>query len=142
MKKIIKNSPIDKTDTNTIQINRFSTPLGPMFICATEIGVCLLEFADRKILETEFNDLQRLFKANIIAGVSNHIKQTEKEGIIKSVVPDKTQKIVVYCANSDCNASPTLGGKLMDLNYNNVRDFDAGLAGWKKANFELTGAQV
>ena len=43
-----------------------------------------------------------------------------KENIIKSVVPDRDQKIVVYCANSDINASPTLAGKPMDLNYDNV----------------------
>lgn len=66
----------------------------------------------------------------------------DKEDIIKSVVPDKDQSIVVYCANSDCNASPTLAGKLMELNYKNVRDFDGGLAGWRKEGYELTGAEV
>lgn len=66
----------------------------------------------------------------------------EKENIIKSVIPDRDQKIVVYCANSDCNASPTLAGKLMDLNYSNVHDFNAGLAGWRKEGYELTGKEV
>lgn len=62
-----------------IQINRFTTPLGPMVVCATEMGVCLLEFTDRKNLETEFKDLQKLLKANIIAGENDHIKQAKKE---------------------------------------------------------------
>lgn len=62
-----------------ILIHRFTTPLGPMFVCATERGVCLLEFVDRRMLETEFSDLQRRFKANIIAGENNHTRQTEKE---------------------------------------------------------------
>jgi len=66
----------------------------------------------------------------------------EKENIIKSIVPDRDQKIVVYCANSDCNASPTLAGKLMDLNYENVYDFDAGLAGWQKQGYELSGTEA
>ncbi len=78
-KKIIGNSPLNSTDHNTIQINRFTTPLGPMFVCATEKGVCLLEFTDRRMLETEFKDLQRLLKANIIAGENDHIKQAKKE---------------------------------------------------------------
>lgn len=67
---------------------------------------------------------------------------SEKEDIIKSVVPDRDQNIVVYCANSDCNASPTLAGKLLELNYKNVRDFDTGIAGWRKEGYELTGAEV
>lgn len=62
-----------------IMIHRFTTPIGPMFVCATERGVCLLEFVDRRILETEFSDLQRLLKARIIAGENQHTRQAEKE---------------------------------------------------------------
>lgn len=78
-KKIIGDSPLNSADHNTIQINRFTTPLGPMFVCATEKGVCLLEFTDRKKLETEFKDLQKLLKATIIVGENDHIKQAKKE---------------------------------------------------------------
>lgn len=66
----------------------------------------------------------------------------DKENIIKSVVPDTEQKIVVYCANSDFNASPTLAGKLIELNYKNVFDFDGGLEEWQDQGYELTGAEV
>ncbi|CND47613.1 bifunctional transcriptional activator/DNA repair enzyme AdaA [Yersinia intermedia] len=62
-----------------ILIHRFTTPIGPMFVCATERGVCLLEFTDRRMLETEFGDLQRLLKARIIPGENNHTRQAEKE---------------------------------------------------------------
>jgi len=62
-----------------ILIHRFTTPLGPMFVCATERGVCLLEFTDRRMLETEFSALQRLLKARIMAGQNNHTRQTEQE---------------------------------------------------------------
>ena len=62
-----------------IVIHRFTSPLGPMFVCATERGICLLEFADRRMLEREFRDLQRLFKARIISGENNHTRQAEIE---------------------------------------------------------------
>lgn len=62
-----------------IMIHRFTTPLGPMFVCATERGVCLLEFTDRRMLETEFRDLQRLLEARIISGENRHTRQAEKE---------------------------------------------------------------
>lgn len=62
-----------------IAIHRFTTPLGPMFVCATERGVCLLEFTDRRLLETEFRDIQRLMNARIVTGENNHTRQTVKE---------------------------------------------------------------
>jgi len=53
--------------------------LGPMFVCATDKGICLLEFVDRRMLETEFKDLQKRLNANIISGENEHIKQLMKE---------------------------------------------------------------
>lgn len=78
-KKLVGKSPTQSKDKNIILINRLTTPLGPMFICATDNGICLLEFVDRRMLETEFKDLQRLLDANIIIGENQHIKQAKKE---------------------------------------------------------------
>lgn len=38
-----------------------------------------MEFTDRRMLETEFRDLQRLLKTHILSGENNHTRQTEKE---------------------------------------------------------------
>ncbi|KUZ78225.1 XRE family transcriptional regulator [Burkholderia ubonensis] len=64
---------------HVILIHRFTTPLGPMFVCASERGVCLLEFVDRRMLETEFKDLQRRLRARILAGENPHTRQAERE---------------------------------------------------------------
>lgn len=76
-KKLTGDAPSRATDI--IVIHRFTTPIGPMFVCATEQGVCLLEFVDRRALEREFDDLQSRLNARIIAGENNHTRQTEKE---------------------------------------------------------------
>lgn len=52
-KQILNNSPSQHTHKDIMLINRLTTPIGPMFICATAKGVCLLEFVDRRMLETE-----------------------------------------------------------------------------------------
>jgi AraC family transcriptional regulator of adaptative response/methylated-DNA-[protein]-cysteine methyltransferase len=78
-KKVMGDSPKNGADKNVILISRFTTPLGPMFVCATEAGVCLLEFTDRKMLETEFMQIQKAFNATIIPGENNHIKQAIAE---------------------------------------------------------------
>ncbi|SEM00717.1 AraC family transcriptional regulator, regulatory protein of adaptative response / methylated-DNA-[protein]-cysteine methyltransferase [Aquimarina amphilecti] len=78
-KKVIGSSPKKSTDNTVILISRLTTPLGPMFICATENGVCLLEFVDRRMLEAEFEDLQKRLNATILAGSNKHIKRAKKE---------------------------------------------------------------
>lgn len=78
-KKLVGKSPKQIKEKGIILISRLTTPLGPMFVCATKNGVCLLEFVDRRMLETEFKDLQKRLNANIIAGENEHIKQTKKE---------------------------------------------------------------
>lgn len=76
-KKLTGHAPTHRAQVIVIQ--RFTTPLGPMFVCATEKGVCLLEFVDRRALETEFSDIQRLFDARIIAGENEHTRLAVKE---------------------------------------------------------------
>lgn len=78
-KKLLGTSPQNSLDKNVIRIGRLTTPIGPMFVCATDKGVCLLEFVDRRMLETEFKDLQRLLNARIITGENEHIKQAKKQ---------------------------------------------------------------
>ncbi|WP_218056192.1 helix-turn-helix domain-containing protein [Gilliamella sp. App6-5] len=53
-KKSPKMPPLMSINQDIILINRLTTPLGSMFICSTNQGICLLEFVDRRILETEF----------------------------------------------------------------------------------------
>lgn len=81
-KRVIGSSPNKNSEQALIMMNRLTTPLGPMFVCATDKGICLLEFTDRRMLETEFEDLQKRLNANIIAGENNHIKQAKK-GLIR-----------------------------------------------------------
>ncbi len=77
-KKITGHSP-GEGKYSAILINRFTTPLGPMFACATAKGLCLLEFVDRRMLETEFRDLQRRLQCPIVTGENAHIAQAKNE---------------------------------------------------------------
>ncbi len=78
-KEFVGKSPKNSLNNSVILISRLTTPLGPMFICATDDGVCLLEFIDRRMLEIEFKDLQKLLNAKIIAGENQHIKNGKIE---------------------------------------------------------------
>lgn len=76
-KKLTGGAPTEASQV--ILIHRFTTPLGPMFACASSRGICLLEFVDRRMLETELKDLQRLLQARILAGENQHTRQAQVE---------------------------------------------------------------
>ncbi len=76
---VFGKSPSKSDKKNIINIVRFTSPLGPMFACATQKGVCLLEFTNRRMLETEFKDLRKRLNAVILAGNNAHLKKMEQE---------------------------------------------------------------
>ncbi|HLR26699.1 MAG TPA: rhodanese-like domain-containing protein [Fodinibius sp.] len=61
---------------------------------------------------------------------------------IDDIVPDKDEDIVVYCANTDCPASPNLAESLIDRGYTRVWDYEEGLAGWENTGHKLVGNDV
>ena len=78
-KKMLGQSPEESQGKTVILITRLTTPLGPMYACATPAGLCLLEFTDRKMLETEFKDLKKRLNAVIMAGENEHLTQVKTE---------------------------------------------------------------
>lgn len=78
-KNLVGTSPEESKEKTIILISRITTPIGPMFACVTQEGVCLLEFTDRRMLETEFLDLQKRLNAIILAGENEHTKQLKRE---------------------------------------------------------------
>ena len=72
-KSIFGKAPKDTKDKTIINIIRFSTKISPMFACATDKGLCLLEFTDRRMLETEFQDLCKRLNAVIIPGKNKYL---------------------------------------------------------------------
>jgi AraC family transcriptional regulator of adaptative response/methylated-DNA-[protein]-cysteine methyltransferase len=50
-----------------------------MFACATRQGVCLLDFSDRRMLETEFVDLRKRLHAVILPGKNAHLDHLQVE---------------------------------------------------------------
>jgi len=61
-----------RTDEAAIMITRLMTPLGPMLAGASNQGVCLLEFMDRKMLETQLRRIGRYFQAQLKTGASRY----------------------------------------------------------------------
>ena len=78
-KNVLGASPKNSKIQTVIDLKRIETPLGTMYACAVEEGICLLEFTDRKNIEKQFRSLSTALNAEIIQGENIHFGQLEEE---------------------------------------------------------------
>jgi rhodanese-related sulfurtransferase len=81
---------------------------------------------------------QGLFEQAHIPGSEN--VPVDQGGFIEAVnqhVADKSEPIVVYCANEQCDASERAAKKLDDAGFGRVLDFAGGTASWREAGYEV-----
>ena len=62
-----------------VLLSWIKSPLGPLVAGANDDGVCLLEFSDRRMLETQFSTLQRRFSGPLVPGVNDHLITLESQ---------------------------------------------------------------
>jgi len=62
-----------------IKTIKIETPIGDMIAGATDDGVCLLEFSDRRMLPTEYKDLARLLNTTLVEGEHKYHNLLRKE---------------------------------------------------------------
>ena len=62
-----------------IQVNRLLSPLGPLVIASDERQLFLLEYADRRMLETQFKRLSALTKRSIVPGENAMMQKTQRQ---------------------------------------------------------------
>jgi AraC family transcriptional regulator of adaptative response/methylated-DNA-[protein]-cysteine methyltransferase len=55
------------------------SPVGPLLMGATDEGVCLLEFTDRRALETQIDTVRRRLACALVPGEHPHLDQLRKE---------------------------------------------------------------
>ena len=79
VKKLTGNSPAKTKDSNVVLATRILTPLGPMIAMASEKGVCLLEFVERKMLETQIKRVMKYLNCIIVPGFNIHLKNLKTQ---------------------------------------------------------------
>lgn len=78
-KKIFGVSPKNSKEKKVIDFTRIETDLGTMVSCATDKGICLLEFSERKGLENELKQLAKSYNATIMQGYNKHFEKLKEE---------------------------------------------------------------
>ena len=77
--RIFNITPGRSSGAVNMYINRILTPLGPMVAGATDEGLCLLEFADRRMLETQLRTLRKRMDCTVTPGRNDHLDVIDKE---------------------------------------------------------------
>jgi AraC family transcriptional regulator, regulatory protein of adaptative response / methylated-DNA-[protein]-cysteine methyltransferase len=72
-------APSESRHARIITLTRIETPLGPMMAGAVDEGVCLLEFTDRRMLETQLSVVAKRFNAPLIQGTHPHFDALTRE---------------------------------------------------------------
>ncbi len=120
-KSAIGISPSMAAQKTIINIHRFESPLGPMFVCATQTGICLLEFTDRKMLETELKSLTKLLDANIIHGHNPHFDTVEKQ--IKEYFNKERKEFSVPLHTPGSEFQQKVWKELQNIPYGSTRSY-------------------
>lgn len=72
-------SPSESRQEQIIYTTRILTPIGPMLAGGTEDGICLLEFVDRRMLETQINRVTKRLKARVLPGECQYFETLKEQ---------------------------------------------------------------
>jgi AraC family transcriptional regulator, regulatory protein of adaptative response / methylated-DNA-[protein]-cysteine methyltransferase len=79
VRRITGRSAAASRDAPVVHLARVLTPLGPMLMGSTDSGVALLEFTDRRMLETQLRRLERRRRCVFVPGDTAAGRQLKQE---------------------------------------------------------------
>lgn len=120
-KKSTGFSPSKSKSKNIITVTRILTPLGPMLAGATDEGICLLEFVDRRMLETQIKRLKKMFVAEFIPGESKHFDELNKQ--LKEYFDGKRKDFVLPLILNGTDFQQKVWQELQKIPYGKTRSY-------------------
>jgi AraC family transcriptional regulator of adaptative response/methylated-DNA-[protein]-cysteine methyltransferase len=105
-----------------IQLAWLKSPLGPLVTGATADGVCLVEFTDRPMLETELATLGRMFKLPVVPGTNAHLKQLATE--LSAYFAGKFQNFTVPLLHPGTPFQQSVWQQLQRIPYGQTRSYE------------------
>lgn len=104
-----------------IKIIKIETPIGEMVAGATDEGVCLLEFTDRRMLPTEYKDLTRLLKTILEEGENIHLKTLRKQ--LKEYFDGKRKEFTIPLVTPGSAFQQAVWKELQNIQFGSTRSY-------------------
>lgn len=122
VKNLSGTSPGSAKDKTVIYVNRIETPLGPMIAGATDKGLCLLEFADRRMLETQLKRLVKWLNGLIVAGENEFIGQVSEQ--LENYFAGKLKKFTVPLVIPGTDFQKSVWNELIKIPYGKTSTYE------------------
>jgi AraC family transcriptional regulator, regulatory protein of adaptative response / methylated-DNA-[protein]-cysteine methyltransferase len=100
---------------------KIDTVLGTMIGGVVPEGICLLEFADRKILQKEYNDLERYFKTSVRDGENRLLIILIKQ--LKEYFEGSRKNFTIPIATPGTPFQQSVWKELMNIPYGETRTY-------------------
>ncbi|HMF10701.1 MAG TPA: methylated-DNA--[protein]-cysteine S-methyltransferase, partial [Gemmataceae bacterium] len=109
-------------DAGCVAVAWAESPLGPLLMGATEDGVCLLEFTDRRALETQIDTVRRRFRSAVVPGNHEYLDQLQDE--LERYFAGKLQKFRVPLMYPGTPFQQSVWEELLKIPYGETRSYE------------------
>ena len=114
--------PGTSRSVDCIVVSWLESPLGPLVAAATNNGICLLEFTDRRMLETQFRTLKKLFSCAIVPGENEHLKRLKDE--LEKYFAGRLKKFSVPLVFPGTPFQERVWNELLRIPYGETRSYE------------------
>ncbi len=104
-----------------IKTTILETALGKMIAGATDKGVCLLEFHDRKKLPTEYKDLERLLNTTVEEGDNKHLSILKSQ--LKEYFDGRRKEFTIPLVTPGTQFQQSVWNELLKIEYGSTRSY-------------------
>ncbi|MFT7462643.1 MAG: AraC family transcriptional regulator of adaptative response [Pseudohongiellaceae bacterium] len=140
LKQLAGRSPGRSRDKTTLRIDRIASPLGPLIAGATDQGLCLLEFADRPMLERQLQTLQRRLAAVLVPGRHAHVTALAKQ--LHEYLAGHRQQFELRLVTPGTDGQRTVWDSLQQIPYGETTSYGQLAAGIGRPTAALAVAQA
>lgn len=119
--RLVGTPPGRSRENDCVTISWIESPLGPLVCGATDAGVCLLEFSDRRMLETQFETLRQRFGA-ILPGTHPLLNQLRDE--LAEYFAGKRREFTVPLTYPGSPFQTRVWNALREIGYGETRSYE------------------
>ena len=122
-KRVFGVTPTEARGLPPIVVTLIASPLGPLVAAATDTGLCMLEFADRKKLPQQAADLRRWLARPVVPGTNRFTDQAARE--LAEYFAGTRQDFTVPLALAGTPFQETVWRELLRIPYGETISYEA-----------------
>lgn len=115
--------PRKSKSNQVINITRILSPLGPLLAGATDEGICLLEFTDRRMLETQIKRLKKLIGSELLPGKRKYFEPLSQQ--LQEYFDGKRKEFSIPLVVPGTDFQKSVWKELQTISYGETRSYEA-----------------